>query len=779
MAKDTSINVNRLSLAELERLLNRCAGADAPPVSPTMLRNHLQRASYRICSDESRKKISLLKYVAYLIDERAAAAERAKEAPPQSFRTYEEIKEAARERSAAASQSGRDIAPLPQVVDPERRARCAGSLEIFCRTYFPETFYLEWSPDHRTVISKIETAVREGGLFAVAMPRGEGKTTICERAAIWALLYGYRKFVVIIGASEDAARELVDTVKSELEQNDLLFDDFPEVCYPIRKLEGINNRASGQLLNGQRTYICWSVAEIVLPTVAGSVSSGAIIQAVGITGRVRGMKRKADGKDIRPEMVIVDDPQTRESAESPEQCRKRLRTIKGDILGLAGPGKKISGVMPCTVIHPDDVADQVLNREKNPEWNGERLPLLRSFPANMDLWHRYHEISVDSYRRYDDNRDATEFYRDHRAEMDEGAESSWPERFEPGEISAIQYAMDLYFKGRDEFFAEYQNDPVPAEDDTVDRITVDQVLSHLNHRKKQTVPAQASTLIMYIDVQKDLLYFVVCAFADDFTCWVIDYGAFPDQKRRHFALADAHPTYGEMFPGAGLEGAIYNALHALTDDYLVRDFLRDDGTEMRIQRCIIDSGWGRSTESIYRAARESLHASVILPSKGVGITAAQKPITEYRKNIGDKIGFNWWIPSARRKRSARLLEYDTNFWKSFFRERLCTAMGDPGSFSLWGSDEETHRMIAEHLASEASTPTAGRGRKVDIWKLSPGRENHFLDGVVGCMVGASLAGCELVKRHPERPGGAAKTARPTMSGRQRVHHLGRVHELNA
>ena len=770
------INVNKISLAELERLLNRFSAPGDPPVSSKTLRNHFQKASYRICGDAEHKKISILKYTAWLIDERAANQARARVETP---RTYEEIKAAAAERSRAASQSGRDIAPLPPVVDPERRARCAESLLDFCRTYFPETFYLPWSEDHLKVISKIETAVRKGGLFAVAMPRGEGKTTICERAAIWALVYGYRKFVVIIGASEDAAQELVDTIKSELEQNDLLFDDFPEVCYPIRRLDGINNRASGQLLNGQRTHISWSGAEIVFPTVEGSPSSGAVLHAVGMTGRIRGQKRKAQGRDIRPDMVLVDDPQTRESAESPEQCRKRMRTIKGDILGLAGPGKKISGVMPCTVIHPDDVADQVLDRDKNPEWNGERLPLLRAFPTNMELWHKYHEISVDSYRRYDDNRDATEFYRDHREEMDAGAVSSWPERFEPDELSGIQYAMNLYFRGRDEFFAEFQNTPVPEENDTVDRITVDQVLAHLNHRERATVPVHATQLVMYIDVQKDLLYFVICAFAEDFTCWVVDYGAFPDQKRRHFALADAHPTYGELFPGAGLEGAIYNALHALTDDYLVRDFRRDDGTEMRIGRCIIDSGWGRSTDSVYRAARESVHAAVILPSKGVGITAAQRPITEYRKNIGDKIGFNWWIPAARRKRSARLLEYDTNFWKSFFRERLCTAMGDPGSFSLWGSDEELHRMMAEHLSSESSTPTAGRGRKVDIWKLTPGRENHFLDGVVGCMVGASLAGCELVKRRTERPAQAAeKKPRATPPVRPRVHHLGRVHELN-
>ena len=35
------------------------------------------------------------------------------------------------------------------------------------------------------MIRKIEAAVLHGGLFALAMPRGNGKTTICERAMLW------------------------------------------------------------------------------------------------------------------------------------------------------------------------------------------------------------------------------------------------------------------------------------------------------------------------------------------------------------------------------------------------------------------------------------------------------------------------------------------------------------------------------------------------------------------------------------------------------------------
>jgi hypothetical protein len=28
--------------------------------------------------------------------------------------------------------------------------------------------------------------------------------------------------------------------------------------------------------------------------------------------------------------------------------------------------------MPCTVIRPGDMADNILNRDRHPEWNGER-----------------------------------------------------------------------------------------------------------------------------------------------------------------------------------------------------------------------------------------------------------------------------------------------------------------------------------------------------------------------------------------------------------------------
>jgi hypothetical protein len=164
---------------------------------------------------------------------------------------------------------------------------------------------------------------------------------------------------------------------------------------------------------------------------------------------------------------------------------------------------------------------------------------------------------------------------------------------------------------------------------------------------------------------------------------------------------------------------------------------------MYVERCVIDSAWGDSTKTVYRFCKESPFARILLPSKGRGISAAQRPFSEYRREPGVKLGFNWRIFRIRGQISARLFEYDTNFWKSFFRSRLFTTAGDPGCLTIFGSDAEQHRLIAEHWSAEVSTPTQGGGRRVDAWKLIPGRENHWLDGIVGCMAAASTLGCEI------------------------------------
>lgn len=278
------------------------------------------------------------------------------------------------------------------------------------------------------------------------------------------------------------------------------------------------------------TGIGWTAREIILPTMPGSLASAAIIRVAGITGRIRGMKyKRSDGQAVRPTLVVLDDPQTDESARSLSQCANRESILAGAVLGLAGPGKKISGIMPCTVIRPGDMADSILDRDKHPEWNGERTKMVYSFPENEKLWLEYAELRADSLRAGRHGEEATEFYRPRRTEMDKGAVVAWPERYNPDEISALQHAMNLRLRDEAAFFAEYQNEPLLA-DVNDDELTADQIGSRLNKLARGVPPIAVQHITMFIDVQGTLLYYVVCGWEKDFTGYVLDYGTWPDQQ---------------------------------------------------------------------------------------------------------------------------------------------------------------------------------------------------------------------------------------------------------
>ncbi|WP_029630451.1 terminase gpA endonuclease subunit [Zavarzinella formosa] len=677
-----------------------------------------------------------------------------------------------RERSA----TGREIGPLPKVKNRRRRNKCAKSLQRYCETYRKETFRLKWSADHLRVIEKLETAILHGGLFAMAMPRGTGKTSLVEAAAEWAILYGHRRFIVLIGATEGAAVEMLDSIKLEIETNELLLADFPEACYPVARLEGINNRANGQTLGGERTRISWTAKEIVFPTVKGSKASGARIRVAGITGRVRGMKAKdADGRTIRPDFVIPDDPQTDESARMPDQTAARARLIAGAVLGLAGPGVKISGVMPCTVIEPDDLAEQMLDRERHPEWNGQRTKLVYRWPDNEDLWEQYAKIRADGMREGDKGSAGTEFYRENREEMDRGAEVAWPERFNPDELSAIQHAFNHKLANPRTFAAEFQNEPLANVDQTSGvQLAAADVFAKVSNLPRLTVPRNCDRLTAFADVGADLIWWMVCAWDARFGGSIVAYGVFPEQRRDYFAKSDPRPGYRDLpeFEGLSQDAAVFKALGIVEELVLGRPFLQEESNaEMRVDRWLIDANWGESTDAVYDFCRRSRRAALIMPSHGKFIGATAAPMSAWRRAPNQRHGWHW-VMTAHSAGRGRHLVVDVNHWKTFAAERMKTPDGAAGCLRVHAPAEaQDHRLFADHLSSEYPV-VAGveSGRKVGEWKLRPNRDNDWWDCLVGCCVGASLGGLQWsasVGGLPSPEGEATIRARPAAAKKKR------------
>jgi phage terminase large subunit GpA-like protein len=341
---------------------------------------------------------------------------------------------------------------------------------------------------------------------------------------------------------------------------------------------------------------------------------------------------------------------------------------------------------------------------------------------------------------------------------------AWECRHNEDEISAIQHAMNLKLYDEAAFFAEYQNEPL-EEGHNADVLTANQIAAKVNGLDRRAVPEDASRIVAFIDVQKKLLPYVVMAFADDFTGYVIDYGTWPDQRRNYFTLRDARISLATRFPRAGLEGSIYGGLEALTSEILGREWQRDDGAHLKIERCFIDANWGESTEIVYQFCRRSPHAAVLTPTHGKYVGASSKPFSEYQRKRGDQMGHYWRMPAVKGRREVRYLIYDANYWKSCGHARLAMAMGDRGGISLLGRTGTDHRLFAEHLTAEYPVKTAGRGRTVDEWKERPNRENHWFDCYVGCCVAACCQGSRL----PEwsaTAGGTRKRKRVTWAEMQ-------------
>ncbi len=652
---------------------------------------------------------------------------------------YEKQKKRSRDKQAELSRAGRDIGPPPAPADFARRNAAQSSLLAFCNSYFSTRFFLRWSPDHLQVIARMESAILHGGLFAIAMPRGSGKTSLAEVAALWSLMIGRHKFVVLVAVSAARAQQLLESIKTELLSNEPLAEDWPEILHPIRALENRANRAKGQHIADVPTHVSWKLNEIVLPHVIGSQAGCGVLRVAGLTsGSIRGPKftRPSDGQTVRPSLVIIDDPQDDESAASPSQCEKRHHLLHAAIGGMAGPREKITAICPCTVIFPGDLAARLLDKQASPLWTGQRYQLLARMPERMDLWDEYGIRRADEFRNGGDGKLATAWYGQQKELMDRGAIASWPERHNCDELSAVQYAMNLYYLNKTAFMSEYQNDPLPLRVGSDDQLTVKQLAGRINNLGCGVVPLWATKLTCYIDVQAACLYWLVAAWSEKFTGAVIDYGTWPDQGRKYFTLDSVKRTLALATPGAGLEGSIQSGLTRLHSE-LSREWRREDGTSLRIDRFLVDANWGASTDTVYDWCR----GSGATPCHGRYVGASSRPWSEYTHRPGETLGLHWLLSTAV-KRVVRHLLIDANFWKSFLATRLSTAVGDQGAVTFFGGAD--HQLLIDHLCSEYRIQTEGRGRVVDEWRARPGRpDNHWLDCLAGCAVAASVLGCDL------------------------------------
>ena len=188
-------------------------------------------------------------------------------------------------------------------------------------------------------------------------------------------------------------------------------------------------------------------------------SSGSIVTVRGISGGLRGMKH---GK-MRPTGVLLDDLQTTEIAESPEQVEKLMTLIRKDVMNLGGK-ERLSILQTATPIQPEDLVEKFKN---DINWKTTIFKAIEKFPKDLkkkdSLWAEYFKLFDAESITGSDHHESLDFYRQHQAQMEDGCEVFNPYRFsaKDGHISAIQKMLETqHVIGNAAFQSEYQMSPV-------------------------------------------------------------------------------------------------------------------------------------------------------------------------------------------------------------------------------------------------------------------------------------------------------------------------------
>jgi len=647
---------------------------------------------------------------------------------------------------------------IPQCVDPIRRERCLQDPEEFLRTYMPKKFRQPFGKVHSRIIETIHDRASTGGKKAVAAPRSRGKSTIVKGMNIYLTCRELVRFIVPICATTKLAGRIYKDYRNEWGNNDLLYQDFPEICAPVRHLDGAPQRASRQHIDGKLTLINWSSTDFLrLPKVPGDANDylkslgkpwspfgGVKMTFCGLDAAFRGLNIDDD----RPDFLIIDDPETRESAKSIDQIDDRIEIIEKDIEGLEGQDKPMAIVMVTTLQNTYCVSAQFTDPEQKAAWEGERYGWIEKWPDRADLWDEYIARRRAAQQAGDRHgMAAVDFYLDNREAMHAGvgmlAENFKEVKTKDGRQAVHSAIQEAYNKISDTnlsaFKAEYQNDPDQEEQPETSALTPGRVAGQLSGIERGEIADDAAFSFVGIDIGKYKSHWVKIRMTREAVLWVTDYG-----------IIETHGLTKNSSTQA-IELAILESLREFSDT----DVFKDSQPLL----ALVDSG--DFTDSIYEFCIQA--GRPFFPSKGW----SKEKFHQKKKTDEYSPFLEAYAHKTRdsKRREMWLYNLSGEYWKKWGQERfLVDPFIDhtriPGSVALFNpphNDMKFHLQFARHMVSESEqlVPVDGKINK-RVWVVHDKANNHWLDAYALACCAAGCAGLRIVNPEPVEPVQAKK-----------------------
>ena len=616
-------------------------------------------------------------------------------------------------------------------------------------------------------IAQDEHVIRHGGKVCKAEPRAYGKTSRTCNAALWGVLNAYRRMVPIFSASMDKSKnQIMARWKAELLGNQLLYWMYPYLIWPFRCLGNKTQGAASQTYRGELTHIAWNSDRIVLPTIDGQKASGNILVALPL-GSARGATHSLpNGTILRPDLVIFDDVQKDEDADNQNTVKKLEDLIDHTAMMLGGHDITMSAIMNCTVRKTEDLSETYLNK---PGWRHVRYKMLAEratyekefwLGKYADLRREYDPESPTDQRRA--HKACLELYKKNFKMANEGAVVTWDWAYawrddDPVEISAIQHAYNILIDlGEDVFASECQNEPI-RDTGGLTILKPSEMCVKQSGYQRGKVPKECKTITAFSDVHEQIHYWHVWAWEPNFTGYLIDYGTFPDQRRRYFQHDMLALRLDRLFPGRDIPATMIAGLEAMLFGYnptnfrglLQREYERTDGVPLRIEKMGIDAN-GEYSKNIKQFIRTKQVGSILYPSFGRGVRAAEPPISRWKRSNASS-GREEWIDTKDTPGDPIGTTFDANFWKAQFHKKLALADGSQGSIRFFSAqrsdgkmDEQLHRLLADHCFAERPKEVICGTRVVYEFPQKFKGDNHYFDCAVGNLVAASKCGIRSV-----------------------------------
>lgn len=217
------------------------------------------------------------------------------------------------------------------------------TLTRWAQYYLPDFTFLPFGEVH----ARIE-AHADNHRAAIMAPRGSAKSTLLGAAnALRLAALGRKQFVVVISPEAEAH---LARILNQIVENDRLLLDYPHLR--PQNLVDLKKQRRRRRKETQAEF---------------NTVGGVTFIAKGPGAAIRGMVR--DGK--RPDHVILDDIESRESAANPDRTRKLIDWVRTDIAGLKGPGYASMSIHAIGT----PLAHYTLIGTLVDEWNGEIIPI--------------------------------------------------------------------------------------------------------------------------------------------------------------------------------------------------------------------------------------------------------------------------------------------------------------------------------------------------------------------------------------------------------------------